>query len=91
MSSTELNNRFKKAFEIASNMTQQLPPDVMLRFYAYYKISITDGSMQMPSGENNLRNSFKTNALFQFSNLSIKEAKERYIALVEKYTNQKII
>ena len=86
----DLDKKFDKAFKIASSMTKELPPDVMLHFYAFYKIATSDGTMHIPSGNSELRNGFKLNALFQFSDVSPNQAKERYIALVEKYTNQKI-
>ncbi|MDP2059136.1 MAG: acyl-CoA-binding protein, partial [Flavobacteriaceae bacterium] len=38
-----------------------------------------------PSGENELRNAFKINALFQVKDISQNEAKKKYIELVEKY------
>ena len=87
---TDLDKKFNKAFEIASAMTIVLPPDVMLHFYAYYKIASNNGNMYMPSGDSEVRNGFKLNALFQFSHLTADDAKEKYIELVEKYTNQKI-
>jgi len=87
---TELDKKFDKAFKIASAMTEPLPPDIMLHFYAFYKIATNDGSLFMPSGTSELRNGFKLNALFQFNYLSADEAKVKYIELVEKYTNKKI-
>lgn len=87
---SDLDQKFQKAFKIASAMTDELPPDIMLRFYAYYKIATNNGSMHIPSGNNEIRNGFKLNALFQFNDVSPKEAKENYIAMVEKYTNKKI-
>jgi len=86
----DLDKRFEKAFRIASEMTQKLPPDVMLRFYAFYKIATLNSFMHMPSGDNAIRNGFKLNALIQFKDMSKKEAKEEYIKLVEKYNNVKI-
>ena len=87
---TDLDKKFNKAFEIASAMTEPLPPDVMLRFYAFYKIATINNTMHMPSGNSVLRNGFKLNALFQFKHLSADQAKEKYIELVEKYNNIKI-
>ncbi len=87
---TDLDKKFDKAYKIASAMTKELPPDVMLHFYAFYKIATNNGRIHMPSGNSELRNGFKLNALFQFNEVTPKQAKERYIALVEKYTNQKI-
>jgi acyl-CoA-binding protein len=86
----DLDKKFDKAFEIASSMTNELPPDVMLHFYAFYKIASNEGNIHIPSGNSELRNGFKLNALFQFNHLTVEEAKERYIALVEKHTNKKI-
>lgn len=86
----DLDKKFDKAFEIASAMTKELPPDVMLHFYAYYKIATNNGKMHIPSGNSELRNGFKLNALFQFNDVSPSQAKEKYIELVEKYTKQKI-
>jgi diazepam-binding inhibitor (GABA receptor modulating acyl-CoA-binding protein) len=82
----DLERRFNKAFEVASAMTQKLPPDIMLQFYSYYKHATTKDSMVIPSGDNVVRNAFKLNAYFQVRNISAEEAKKAYIALVEKYT-----
>ncbi|HIE45587.1 MAG TPA: hypothetical protein EYG80_04295 [Flavobacteriaceae bacterium] len=87
---TDLDKRFNKAFEIASAMTDVLPPDIMLRFYAFYTIGKSETNIHIPSGESPVRNGFKLNALFQYNHLSTDEAKEKYIEIVEKYTNQKI-
>jgi acyl-CoA-binding protein len=85
----DLDKKFEKAFKVASLMTKELPPDIMLHFYAYYKIATNNGRMHMPSGESELRNGFKLNALFQFNDVTPDQAKIEYIKLVEKYTNQK--
>lgn len=87
----DLERRFNKAFEIASAMKQKLPPDIMLQFYSYYKHATTKDSMVIPSGNNVVRNAFKLNAYFQIQNISAEEAKKAYIALVEKYTGEKIV
>jgi len=86
----KLDKRFEKAFEIASAMTQKLAPDIMLQFYAYYKQATKGAMYTTPSGESDLRNAFKLNAWFQINNLSIDEAKKKYIELVEKITQKKI-
>lgn len=87
---TELDRKFDKAFEIASAMTKKLPPDVMLRFYSYYKHATQKDSVVIPSGNDMVRNAFKLNAYFQLNNITMDEAKQKYIELVEKYTGQKI-
>ncbi len=86
----ELDKKFEKAFKIASAMTKKLPPDVMLRFYAFYKIATKNSFMHMPSGDNAIRNGFKLNALIQFKNVTKEEAKRKYIELVEKHNNIKL-
>jgi diazepam-binding inhibitor (GABA receptor modulating acyl-CoA-binding protein) len=87
---TDLDRKFIKAFEIASAMTEKLPSDVMLRFYAYYKHASSKDSFEQPSGNSEVRNAFKLNAWFQINNISVEESKQKYIELVEQYTNKKI-
>ncbi len=87
---SDLDKKFKHAFEIASAMTKKLPPDIMLQFYSYYKHATSKDSVVIPSGNNIVRNAFKLNAYFQLSNITADEAKKKYIELVEKYTDQKI-
>lgn len=86
----ELDRKFSKAFDIASAMTKKLPPDVMLRFYSYYKHATQKDSMVIPSGNDMVRNAFKLNAYFQLNNITVEEAKRKYIELVEEHTGQKI-
>lgn len=87
MTEEELHKNFEKAFEKASKTKIKLPPDVMLHFYAYYKQATHGDNMgyYMPSGQSELRNAFKLNALFQVKHLSANEARQKYIELVEKY------
>jgi acyl-CoA-binding protein len=87
---TDLDRKFNRAFDIASAMTEKLPSDVMLRFYAYYKHA-TSKNFELPSGSSEVRNAFKLNAWFQINNITVEEAKQKYIELVEQYTDQKII
>ena len=79
----DLDTRFIEAVEIASKMTQaSLPQDVQLRLYAYFK-QATFGSLSYNhTDSNDLRNAFKTNAWIQVSHLTIEEAKEKYIEIV---------
>jgi acyl-CoA-binding protein len=86
----ELDKKFQKAFEVASAMTKKLPPDVMLRFYSYYKHATLKDSVVIPSGNDMVRNAFKLNAYFQLNDITVEEAKRKYIELVEKHTGQKI-
>lgn len=87
-----LDKQFKEAYKIASNVTKKLPPDVMLQLYAYYK-QATIGDLSDVSLEHteNLRSAFKLNAWLQVQKTSSTEAKKKYIKLVEKITDKKII
>ena len=83
MIGNDIDNRFNEAVEASSKMTQaSLPQDVQLRLYAFYK-QATFGSAQYNQSENfDLRNAFKTNAWMQISHLSVDEAKEQYIDII---------
>ena len=87
---SKLELKFRKAYEIASSMQEKLPPDTMLKFYAYYKQGQEEPSNFRNIANNDLRNAFKLNAWMQISHLSKEEAKIEYIKLVEEYSNQKI-
>ncbi len=76
-----LDLRFQEAYKIASELEEKLPPDVMLRLYAYYKQAVK-GDRFTFSENNDLRNAFKFNAWMQLRGMGEKEAKEQYIQLV---------
>ena len=79
----DLDTRFQEAVEIASDMTQaSLPQDVQLRLYAFYK-QATLGTLDLKQTSNyHLRDAFKTNAWIQISHLSVDDAKEQYIEMI---------
>jgi acyl-CoA-binding protein len=83
MNEKDIDTRFQEAVEIASQMTQEsLPQDVQLRLYAFYK-QATFGTLSYNHSQSyDLRNAFKTNAWIQISHLSIDEAKEQYIEII---------
>lgn len=88
----DLDTRFLKAVEIASKMTQaELPQDVQLRLYAFYK-QATFGTLDLKQTSTyHLRDAFKTNAWMQISHLTPDEAKKQYIELIHfliKNSNQ---
>lgn len=87
MTKKDLDIRFSEAVETAMEMTQaSLPQDVQLRLYAYYK-QATFGTAVYNQSENfDLRDAFKTNAWMQISHLSIEEAKENYIKIINSLT-----
>ena len=84
----ELNAKFQKAYEVSSSMKEKLPPDIMLKLYAYYKQATKGNKYTKPSGDNEIRNAFKLNAWFQVNSMTEEEAKIRYISLVEEITQQ---
>lgn len=83
MNEKDLDTRFQEAVEIASQMTQEsLPQDIQLRLYAFYK-QATYGTLSYNHSQSyDLRNAFKTNAWIQISHLSVDEAKEQYIEII---------
>ena len=81
----ELDIAFKKACDVALSTERKLPPDIRLRFYAYYKQATRGNNYMEPSGDHELRSAFKLHAWFQLSNLTEDEAKLEYINLVKKY------
>ena len=83
MNTKDLDTRFQEAITIASAMTQaSLPQDVQLRLYAFYKQATFGTLSYNHSDSNDLRNAFKTNAWIQVSHLSVAEAKEKYIEII---------
>lgn len=90
MSKNNLEDRFRKAVEIANKM-KPLPQDEMLVFYAYYKQATKGDNFSFNAAISmDVRNAFKFNAWQQLRGITPQEAKEQYIELVEKYNNVKI-
>jgi len=89
MTEKDLDIRFSEAVEKALNMTQaSLPQDVQLRLYAFYK-QATFGSANYNQSEHfDLRNAFKTNAWMQISHITVEEAKESYIEIINSLTSK---
>lgn len=83
---TEISDqKFYKAYEMASATGLKFPPDVMLRFYAYYKRATHRDGFYNPGNEEDIRNGFKANALLQVKNISQADAKNKYVEMVEKH------
>ncbi|AZJ36283.1 acyl-CoA-binding protein [Tenacibaculum singaporense] len=77
----DLDLKFKEAYKIASDLEEKLPPDVMLRLYAYYKQAVK-GDRFTFNDNSDLRNAFKFNAWMQLRGMSERKAKKEYIKLV---------
>ena len=83
MQDSDLEKRFEEAVVIANTMSQsELPQDVALRLYAFYKQATFGINDTRLSPVYDLRNAFKTNAWMQISHLTSDEAKEYYIELI---------
>ena len=83
MTSEALDIEFKDAVERVNAHTEPFPADVLLKLYAYYKRATNNQSS--PSSNNPLINAFKTNALFQITDITTNKAKELYIDTVNHY------
>lgn len=84
MTPEEVDKEFAKAYERASNTSQKFPPDLMLKLYAYYKQATEHTGAYIPSGNSDIKNAFKLNALLQVKGISVLEAKKEYIKLVKE-------
>lgn len=78
----EFQNAYKKASDIPQ---EQLPPDTLLKLYAYYKqATYGDNDPEfIEKNEIDLRNRFKLNAWIQLRGLSIEKSKQEYINIVK--------
>ena len=90
MEESALDIRFEAAVVVANSMSQSdLPQDVQLRLYAFYK-QATFGTIDTRiSPVYDVRNAFKTNAWMQISHLSQDEAKEMYIEMITELARKK--
>lgn len=82
MPEKDLDTLFNEAYKKASNMTEVLPPDVMLRIYAYYKQATHDANQLRYFQASDLRDGFKMNAWMQVRHLNPDEAKRLYIETI---------
>ena len=82
-SNNALDKEFLEAVDRVNAYTDPFPADVLLKLYAYYKKATNDYSR--PKSKKAIINAFKTNALFQAKNINEKEAKRKYIELVNSY------
>ena len=79
---SDIRLQFEQAVEYINAYEDAIPPDILLKLYAYYK----KGNNQV-SGPGRkgipLISAFKTNALLQVQGLSVKQAMREYIALAK--------
>ncbi|WP_438988856.1 acyl-CoA-binding protein [Polaribacter sp.] len=85
---SDLDIAFKEAFDKVSKLQEAVAPDVMLKFYAYYK-KATSGKVFSYDNKSNIRSAFKVNARMQIKDMSSKKAKEEYIKLANTILTNK--
>jgi diazepam-binding inhibitor (GABA receptor modulating acyl-CoA-binding protein) len=77
---TNLDEEYKAAFDKISKLKQALAPDIMLKFYAYYK-QANFGNKSIAKNGSDVRSAFKFNAWVQLKGMSSQQAKKEYIEL----------
>lgn len=81
MKNEKLYKKFSEAVQFVNEYEGQLPADVKLKLYAFYKIA--NENKNHPGSKTPLINAFKANALIQAKNLSRKEAMMAYVKLAK--------
>lgn len=79
---TDLDKKFNEAFNKVSKINKDLPPDVLLRLYAYYKQATKGDRFSVNDAEDDIKSAFKFNAWIQLRGMDENQAKEEYIELV---------
>jgi len=78
-----LDKEFNKAYQKISDLTENIAPDIMLKFYSLYK-QATLGDFSNYSSTQDIRDAFKSNAWAQLIGLESNKAKEEYIKLAKQ-------
>ncbi|UII80551.1 acyl-CoA-binding protein [Flagellimonas sp. CMM7] len=78
----KLHKQFEEAVAYVNSYTEPLPADLLLKLYAYFKVA--NKNFGNPGSKTPLINAFKANAMIQAQNISIEEAMQGYIDLVNK-------
>ena len=81
--SIDLDKEFEIAFKEISKLKKAVAPDVMLKFYAYYKQANFGNKFSTNSGLD-VRSAFKFNAWVQLNGMAAEDAKKEYIKLANK-------
>lgn len=78
----DLDIEYKASFDKVSKLKQAVAPDIMLKFYAYYK-QANFGNKFSFNSEADIRSAFKFNAWMQLNGMTAEEAKKEYIKLAK--------
>lgn len=83
-----LDIEFQKAFNKISELKEAIAPDIMLKFYAYYKQASFGNKFTHKSGLD-IKSAFKLNAWMQLNGMSSSDAKKEYIHLANLILKKK--
>lgn len=96
MSEKDLDTLFDEAFENANLIPKEsVPQNVQLVLYGLYKhatsgrLSAFGNYHQNNDAGEDLRNAFKLNALMQVKNLSVDDAKQQYIDIINQLMKER--
>ena len=78
----DLDKEYQASFDKVSKLKKAVAPDIMLKFYAYYKQANFGNKFSFNSGLD-VRSAFKFNAWMQLNGMSAEEAKKKYIKLAK--------
>jgi diazepam-binding inhibitor (GABA receptor modulating acyl-CoA-binding protein) len=78
----DLDTEYQAAFNRISRLKKAVAPDVMLKFYAYYKQANFGNKFSFNSGID-VRSAFKFNAWMQLNGMTAENAKKEYIKLAK--------
>ncbi len=82
MEKKKLYAKFAETVTYINSYKDPIPPDILLKLYAYYRIANKNHSS--PGSKTPLINAFKANALIQAKKYTVEDAMNEYILLVEK-------
>ncbi|MDP5106275.1 acyl-CoA-binding protein [uncultured Polaribacter sp.] len=80
----DLDKEYQAAFDKISKLKEAVAPDIMLKFYAYYK-QANFGNKFSSNSAIDTRSAFKFNAWMQLNGMPAEEAKREYIELAKEY------
>lgn len=93
MNSEELNILFDEAFENANKIPKEsVPPNIQLVLYGLYKHASSSRpslTFEASQDSNDLKNAFKMNAWMQVNSLTIDEAKQQYIEIINSLLKER--
>lgn len=93
MNTSDIDILFDQAFENANKIDKEsVPPNMQLVLYGLYKhATSTRPSLNIEASQdaNDLKNAFKMNAWMQVNSLTIDEAKEQYIELINSLLKER--